>query len=56
MKRFFAAIVVAGACVAGLSTDAVAQAKPPDYAPVPVVLKPPGMGMMCDGPEMGMSR
>jgi hypothetical protein len=53
MKRFSAAIVVAAACAAGLSTDAAAQADPPkEYPPVPVVLHP--QGMMCDGPGMDM--
>gem|GEM_PF-4927388 len=52
MKRFFAAIVVAGACTAGLSTDVAAQADtPPAHHYPPVVIHHPGM-MMCGADHM----
>jgi hypothetical protein len=54
MKRFSAAIVVAAACAAGLSTDAVAQADTPPAYDYLRVGHPQGMGMMCDGPDMNM--
>ena len=50
MKRFFAAIVIAGACAAGLSTDVAAQAETPPAHHYPTVMIN-HHGLMC-GSEM----
>jgi hypothetical protein len=51
VKRFAAAMIVATACAAGLSTDVAAQADtPPEYDYPPVMIHHPGM--MCGSTDM----